>query len=350
MSTSQRPPSAVTVKDVAARAGVHPSTVSRALNAGVRRVSPELVSRVLAAAEELGYRPNRLARALRLEHSSTVGMLIPDISNPVYAPIVRGVEDALRASGVSVLVSSTDNDLAHESELVAVMVDRQVDGLLLATATRSYPLLAGLLARRMPVVLINRSTDDPSAPVVRGDDDLGIQMAVDHLVALGHRRIAHLAGTSSVTTGHHRRRAFVRALQEAGLPVDQTAIVSADLFEGPVGVELGASMARELLRREVPFTAVIAANDLLAVGCYDVFKGAGMRIPEDISIVGYNDVLLVDRLDPPLTTVRYPHYEIGLRAGRAIIECIAEGANEAMSITLVPRLVVRGSTAPPGKT
>lgn len=329
---------------------MHPSTVSRALNAGAQRLSPQLVSRVVAAAKELGYRPNGLARALRLERSSSIGMLIPDISNPTYPSIVRGVEDALRPAGVSVLLASTDNDLRQESELMSVMVDHRVDGLLLATVSREYPLLQTLLETDVPVVLINRGADDLSVPIVGGDDDKGIQLAVEHLKDLGHRHIAHLAGTDSVTTGYHRRRAFVRAVQENGLPFDPRAVVSADSFDGPVGLDLGAALCEELLRRNVEFTAVVAANDLFAVSCYDVFKTRGIRIPQDVSVIGYNDVLLIDRLNPPLTTIRNPHYDIGLRAGRAILERIAGDAAGPMRISLMPSLVVRASTAPPSAT
>ncbi len=310
-------------------------------------MSAELVARVASAAKELGYRPNRVARALRMDRSSSVGLLIPDISNPAYPPIVRGLEDALRPSGISVLLASTDNDARREVELVSAMIDHRVDGLLLATATTKYPPLQTLLAAKIPVVLLNRSTDDLAVPLVRGDDQKGIRLAVQHLVALGHRHIAHLAGTDSVSNGFDRRQAFVASMKEAGLDVDPAAIVSADQFRGPVGVDLGVALAGELLNRKVPFTAVIAANDLLAIGCYDVFKTANIRIPEDISVVGYNDVYLVDRLSPPLTTVRHPLYEIGVRAGRLMMERFAGAENEAMTIALATTLIVRGSTAPP---
>jgi len=349
LNTGRRAKSPVTVKDVAARAGVHPSTVSRALTAGTGRVSPELVERVAAAAREMGYRPNRLARALRMEQSSSVGMLIPDISNPAYPPIVRGVEDAVRASGISVLLASTDNDPRREAELVSVMIDHRIDGLLLATATRNYPPLQSVLAAKIPTILLNRSTDELLVPLVRGDDERGIQLAVQHLKDLGHTRIAHLAGTELVSNGRDRRNAFIRSMQQAGLPLDPAAIVAADQFKGPVGVELGVALTRELLSRGFAFTAVIAANDLLAIGCYDVLKSANIRIPEDVSVIGYNDVYLVDRLSPPLTTVRHPLYEIGLRAGRLILERIAGVENEVMTIGLMTNLVVRGSTAPPGR-
>lgn len=350
MATTRRSKPAVTVADVALRAGVHASTVSRALNEGTDRVSAELVERVVAAAKELGYRPNGLARALRLERSSSVGMLIPDISNPIYAPIVRGVEDVLRSAGMSVFIASTDNDLEREADTLTVMLDRRVDGLLLATATRDYPHAQRLRNTNIPVVLINRATSEFWAPVVQADDERGVRLAVEHLRGLGHTKFAHVAGTAAVSSGYDRHRAFVRSVREAGLSLDPAAIVSADLFHEAVGISLGRRLAAELLSRKVEFTAVITANDLFAVGCYDVFAEAGIRIPDDVSVIGYHDVPLIDRLNPPLTTVRNPHYEIGVQAGRTILDEMAGLDREPMTVSLSPRLIVRGSTAPPPET
>jgi LacI family transcriptional regulator len=336
----------VTVKDVARRAGVHPSTVSRALSAGTDRVSADVVARVLAAAKEMSYRPNRLARALRVRESASVGMLIPDILNPAYPPIVRGAEDALRPAGLSVLLASTDNDPLRESEFIRLMLDRRVDGLLLATATRKYPPLADLLHAGLPVVLANRSTGNGQLPLVTGDDASGIELAVRHLRSLGHEDIAHLAGTERVSSGYDRKRAFVRAMRLTGKPAETAAIVSADDFRGPVGVALGESLADELLARKVRFTAIVAANDLLAVGCYNVFSRHGIAIPGSVSIVGYNDIALVDRMAPPLTTVHNPLYEIGFAAGERLLAGIAGRAGKPDRVVLAPTLVLRASTAP----
>lgn len=337
----------VTVKDVARRAGVHPSTVSRALSAGTDRVSADLVARVVAAAEALSYRPNRLARALRVRQSGSVGMLIPDILNPAYPPIVRGAEDALRASGLSVLLASTDNDPRREAEFISLMLDRRVDGLLLATATRNYPPLADLLHAGVPVVLANRGTGNGQLPLVTGNDGLGIELAVRHLRALGHDDIAHLAGTTRVSSGYDRKRAFVRAMRDTGKAANPAAIVCADEFRVSVGVVVGEMLTRELLARSVRFTAVVAANDLLAIGCYDVLRDHGIAIPEAVSIVGYNDIALVDRMSPPLTTVHNPLYEIGLAAGERLLRSIQGTQEKAERIVLAPTLVVRGSTAAP---
>lgn len=337
----------VTVKEVAERAGVHPSTVSRALSAGTNRVTADLVARVLAAAEELSYRPNRLARALRVSQSSSVGMLIPDILNPAYPPIVRGAEDALRPAGLSVLLASTDNDVRREREFITLMLDQRVDGLLLATATRKFGPLEDLLRARVPVVLANRGIGNNPLPLVTGDDILGIELAVRHLRSLGHQHIAHLAGTEKVSSGYDRKRAFIRTMKATGAPAKPEAIVSADDFTGPVGITLGESLAQELLRRRVSFTAVVAANDLLAIGCYDVLKRRGLTIPRDVSIIGYNDIALVDRVSPPLTTIHNPLYEIGFTAGEILLNAIKRNGNPSPKQVLAPTLVVRQSTAPP---
>jgi LacI family transcriptional regulator len=310
-------------------------------------VSADLVARVVAAAEELSYRPNRLDRALRVRQSSSVGMLIPDILNAAYPPIVRGAEDALRPAGLSVLLASTDNDPRREAELIAIMLDQRVDGLLLASATRKYAPLGALVQARLPVVLINRSTGKGQLPLVTGDDALGIELAVRHLRSLGHRDIAHLAGTEKVSSGYDRKRAFIRAMQATGTTANPELIVSADLFKGPVGVDLGISLTQELLRRGAPFTAVVAANDLLAIGCYDVLKARGISIPEDVSVVGYNDIRLADRIAPPLTTVHNPLYEIGFAAGEHLLRLLGGDGSAPRSVVLAPRLILRGSTAPP---
>ncbi|HUY47578.1 MAG TPA: substrate-binding domain-containing protein [Streptosporangiaceae bacterium] len=282
-----------------------------------------------------------------MERSQSIGIIIPDISNPVYAPIVRGVEDTVRAHRLSVLIASSDNDQTREEELLGSMADQRIDGLLLATASRTYPMLHEVNALGIPVVFVNRCPDNPTVPFVTGDDERGIALAVDHLRSLGHTKLAHLAGTETVSTGYHRRLAFMRRVQESGLAGDPNAIVSADMFPDPVGIELGVTLCKELLGRGVAFTGIVAANDLMAVGCYDVFKQVGLSIPADVSIIGYNDVPLVDRLEPPLTTIRSPHYEIGQRAASALLDLIAGGESRPETIALAPELIARGSTAPP---
>ena len=345
----------VTLRDVAARAGVHPATASRALNLETRiLVSEDTAQRVLDAAAALGYRPNPVARSLRTRRSHTVGVLIPDLNNPLFPPIVRGLEDRLAAAGYVALIGNTDSDDERERMVFEQMRARHVDGLVLATARLRHPLLAEAARSEMPVVLINRLAQDYSFPSVTVDNERGVRMAVAHLSALGHRRIAHIAGPQEMSTGLSRYRGFVTAMESGGLQVDSDLIVFAKAFT----VEEGVRCSRLLLERgagggstgigtgtATGCTAIAAANDMLAVGCYAALDDAGLSCPDDISVVGFNDMPFIDRLRPPLTTIRFPHYQVGTEAAQLLLERIAEHAGPVKILYLAPELVIRGSTA-----
>jgi len=332
----------VTLRDVAARAGVHPATASRALNPETRiLVSEDTARRVLDAARALGYSPNPVARSLRTRRSHTVGVLIPDLNNPLFPPIVRGLEDRLAATGYVALIGNTDSDDQRERMVFDQMRARHVDGLVLATARLRHPLLAEASRADLPVVLINRLAPDYSFPSVSVDNERGVGMAVGHLAALGHGRIAHIAGPQQMSTGLTRYQGFVTAMESAGLQVDPRLVVFATAFT----VEEGVRCSRLLLDRGAGCTAIAAGNDMLAVGCYAVLDEAGLSCPDDISVVGFNDMPFVDRLRPPLTTVGFPHYQVGTEAAQLLLERIAERGGPVKILYLAPELVVRGSTA-----
>jgi LacI family transcriptional regulator len=341
------PDAPVTLRDVAVRAGVHPATASRALNPGTRiLVSEETARRVLDAAEALGYRPNPVARSLRTRRSHTVGVLIPDLNNPLFPPMVRGLEDRLATAGYVALIGNTDFDDNRERMVFDQMRARHVDGLVLATARLRHPLLAEASRAEIPVVLINRLAQDYSFPSVTVDNERGVRMAVGHLAGLGHRRIAHIAGPQEMSTGLSRYRGFVTAMESSGLPVDGDLVVFAKAFT----VEEGVRCSRLLLERgagQEGCTAVAAANDMLAVGCYAALDEAGLSCPEDISVVGFNDMPFIDRLRPPLTTISFPHYQVGTEAAQLLLEQMAEHGGPVKILYLAPELIVRGSTAPP---
>jgi LacI family transcriptional regulator len=332
----------VTLRDVATRAGVHPATASRALNPETRiLVSEDTAQRVLEAAEALGYSPNPVARSLRTRRSHTVGVLIPDLNNPLFPPIVRGLEDRLAANGYVALIGNTDSDDQRERMVFDQMRARHVDGLVLATARLRHPLLAEASRADLPVVLINRLAQDYSFPSVSVDNERGVRMAVGHLAALGHRRIAHIAGPQETSTGLSRYRGFVTAMESGGLPVDGDLVVFAKSFT----VEEGERCSRLLLDRGAGCTAIAAGNDMLAVGCYAALDETGLSCPEDISVVGFNDMPFIDRLRPPLTTIRFPHYQVGTEAAQLLLERIAEHSGPVKILYLAPELVIRGSTA-----
>jgi len=326
-------------------AGVHPATASRALNPQTRPlVNADTARKVLRAAESIGYQPNPIARSLKTARSSTVGLVIPDLTNPLFPPIVRGIEDVLAAVGYSAWIVNTDNDPAREETQVESLRSRQVEGLIIATARREHPLLVRLHRMGVRMVLVNRRVDGLELPSVTADDDAGISMAVTHLAALGHTRIAHLAGPQQTSTGVARARAFRHAVRDLGLDDDPALIVECGYWSETEG----AQALRRLLDAGTRCTAVVAGNDLIALGCYDVFAERGMRCPDDLSVVGFNDMPFLDKMNPPLTTVSIPHYELGSEAGRLLLDTIDDPERVPRSVLLTPSLVVRASTAPPG--
>jgi len=338
------PEPAVTLKDVARQAGVHPATASRALNPETRLlVSEETASRVLAAAAELGYRPNTVARSLRMRRSHTVGVLIPDLNNPLFPPIVRGLEDRLSADGYVSLIGNTDGDDARERRVFEQMRARHVDGYVLATAHLRSTLLAEATQAGLPVVLMNRIAQDYSFPSVTVDNERGVGMALNHLTGLGHRRIACIAGPQDVSTGLARYRGFQSGMAAAGLDVPGDQVAFADSFS----IEEGLRCARQILAADRGITAVAAGNDMLAVGCYLALDEAGLNCPRDISVVGFNDMPFIDMLRPPLTTIAFPHYQVGTEAAQLLIERINGDPGFVKVLYLAPELIVRGSTASP---
>jgi LacI family transcriptional regulator len=338
MAHNDRP---ATLRDVATAAGVHPATASRALNLGTRLlVSEETAQRVSEAAERLGYRPNSVARSLRTRRSHTVGVLIPDLNNPLFPPIIRGIEDRLAEHGYVALIGNTDADPGKERLVFDQMRARHVDGFVLATATLNSPILDEAAAAELPVVLMNRIAQDYPFSSVSVDNEQGVRAAVAHLVSLGHRRIGHIAGPQDVSTGAARLRGYQEAMRSHGLTVDAADVVYATGYT----VEEGLRCARELLEGSTELTAVVAANDMLAVGCYGALDALGLRCPEDLSVVGFNDMRFVDRLHPPLSTIRFPHYQVGTEAARLLIERIESGESPVKILFLAPELVARGST------
>ena len=331
-----------TLRDVASAAGVHPATASRALNPGTRLlVSEETAQRVTEAAERLGYRPNSVARSLRTRRSHTIGVLIPDLNNPLFPPIIRGIEDRLGEHGYVALIGNTDGDPGKERLVFDQMRARHVDGFVLATATLNSPILAEAAQAGLPLVLMNRTAQDYPFSSVSVDNEQGVRAAVAHLISLGHTRIGHVAGPQDISTGAARLRGYLEAMHSHGLAVNSGEIVYATGYT----VEDGLRCARELLGATDDLTAVVAANDMLAVGCYGALDALGLRCPDDVSVIGFNDMPFVDRLHPPLSTVRFPHYQLGTEAARLLIERIESGEGNPVKILfLAPELITRGST------
>ncbi len=334
-----------TLADVAEAAGVHPGTASKALNPESRHlVAAETVKRVLEIATKMNYQPNSLARGLRTKRSYTVGFMVPDLINPLFPPIVRGVEAVLGPAGLSALIVNTDNDPKREMQLFDTLVNRRCDGFILATAFRNDPVVKEIVKRKIPAVLVNRLTETQLLPAVVGDEAIEVREAIDHLVKLGHRRIAHVAGPQNLSTGYIRLRAFKEVINAVGLAeADCPTVVSTGYNESA-----GMDAIAKLLARPGPRpTAILAANDQLAIGVIDGLKAAGLDCPRDISVIGFNDIPMMDRVHPTLTTFALPKHQMGVEAAeilRAWIE--GDAAPEPKIVYLRCPLVIRESTGP----
>ncbi len=329
----------ITLKRLADVTGVHPSTVSRALNESTRHlVAEDVAARILAAAQALGYRPNRLAASLRTGRSRLIGVILPDLANPVFSPILGGITEVLAAAGYSPVVADAGDDISLQTSFVDNLINHQVDGLILATVTREDGVVSHCLARGVPVVLVNRFEQRGRVSAVVSDDAAGMCLAVDHMVAMGHRAIGHVAGPHHLSTGELRQRGYAAAMARHGLPVH---VAEAERYAR----EAGVAPALHLLDRVPGLTAIVAANDLLALGVYDALHSRGLSCPADVSVVGHNDMPLVDLVAPPLTTVRIGHRDMGREAARLLLEEIADGAEVRRRIVLPPELVTRASTA-----
>jgi LacI family transcriptional regulator len=334
----------ITLKELAAQSGVHPSTVSRIVNddPGLR-VSAETRARVKRLLEKTGYRPDGMARGLKLRQSFVLGVLVPDVLNPLFAAIFRGVEDAALQKGYTVILSSTDGNQDREREVLLALQSRMIDGVVVASASLRDASVRWLREHDIPHVLVNRYSDQKDY-FVGTDDKLGARLATEHLLAIGHRRIAHLAGPRNISTSVNRRRGYEDALKAAGIEPDAGLIVET----GFVGA--GVTATHRLLEGRKRPTAVVAVNDVAAVGAYDAAEQLGLRIPADLAITGYNDIPLAARLRPALTTIHVPAQEFGRAAARMLLEQMVAGRDGVKRvnkrIVLPPELIVRGSTDP----
>ncbi len=335
----------ITLKQLSLLAGAHPSTVARVLHADPRqRVSADLRERILTLAREHDYRPNSVARSLRTKRTAVLGALIPDIANPFFAGALRGMEDAAAERDYSIILANTDDLPTREAHSLALLRDRQVDGLLLATARLHDPAIAQLQADGIPFVLVNRHTDPITPNSVVPDDYAGGVAAVEYLLSLGHHRIAHIAGAQDASTGYLRAKAYRDTLKAAGADQfpDQDALLAPGSFREQGGYN---AMAELLALHERP-TAVFAVNDLAALGAIHAITSAGLRVPQDISVIGFNDLFHASHMTPSLTTMQVPTHTMGVRAVQRLLDMVVDGIAPEQPLLLPVTLIMRDSTGP----
>jgi LacI family transcriptional regulator len=273
-------------------------------------------------------------------------VVLPDITNAVFPPILMGIEAGLRKHGYLAIVANVGNDDEEQRFVINRLLGQQVDGLIFATARRRDPLIEDCVERGVAVVAVNRSEETGIASCVVSDEFYGMRLAVEHLVGLGHERIAHIAGPENVSTGNLRRLGFLDAMQAMKIKPSKSVVFESSGYSR----ESGKAAFLDLLRQTPQTTAVVAGNDLVALGCYDGLKELGLDCPSDISIVGHNDMPLMDMVRPPLTTVRIRHHDMGLEAARLILQTINVSNASIVDIRLKPELVIRESTARPRAT
>ena len=331
-----------TIKDVARRAGVSTMTVSRVIN-NADYISPETRERVEQAIAELDYLPNALARSLRFKQTKTIALVLTDITNPFFTGVSRGVGDAAVAHGFSVLFCNTDESKQVERDYLSILLQKQVDGVLLVPASSDSEAATQLRSRGVPMVVIDRRIPIP-VDTVRGDSERGAYDLTRHLIELGHRRIAAITGPTDVSTASDRVAGYKRALAEVGIPIDPDLICVDDFM-----TEGGYRSIQRLLRAAVRPTAIFAGNNFIAFGAFRALREAGLGIPEDISLVTFDDLPDSWLLSPFLTTANQPSHEIGQRATELLIARLTGAIDAAPhEIILQAELIIRRSSAPPG--
>jgi len=334
----------VTLEDVARAAGVHYSTVSRALDPERSgRVNLATRKQVEAVARRMGYRRDMVASGLKKGRTHTVAVVVADLSNPFIAPVLRGIANRLESAGLMSLIGETQDDPARLARILEHLLSRRVDAIILTSARLGdRPILRRLKRQGIPLVLAVRNVPGIRLPACTNDEELGGTLAAHHLLGLGHRRLAQLRGPSDIYSILARAEGFSKAVAAAGAVEVNVPYGT----ETTPTVDEGSRLMRRLLdSKRPPPTAVFAHNDLMAIGALASLKERGLRCPEDISLIGYHDLPQVDRITPPLTTVREPKEELGREAAEMTIGLLS-GKLRPQWHRLAPALIVRQSTAP----
>lgn len=343
-----------TIKDVAREAGVSIATVSYTLNK-TRPVSPETAARVLEAVEKLNYRPSRAAQSLVTKSIHTISVLVSDISNPFFSPIVRGIEDVANTAGYTVMIGNIDESFSKAQKYLSGITQHNVDGLIISPISGFEKLQSILEELNIPIVLVNRRLEALCYDTVTTDNELGAYLGIKHLCSIGHTKIGLIIGPTNVSTYADRLQGYKRALREAGIPTRDELVIQAKDFQHDSGFYL----TKQLLTGAIRPTALFIGSSVLTRGVYHAIKEMRVSIPEQLSLITFDEPEWASLVDPPLTTIAQPTYEMGKRAAEMLLKRLSQKkpvlwwedqkpkeVTPSAIIRLEPRITIRESTKP----
>ena len=325
----------ITLKMVAEKAGVSVNTASRAIN-NKPDISEETKKRVLRIAKELGYIRNAAAVALRTKKTRTIGVVIADNSNPFYAEVLNGIEVAAREKNYHIILANTQRDYKKEEEAINLLLAKRVDGLLIAPVQDRDDDIRKLIKTNLPFVIVGRDFENIEIDVVYNDEIKGGFLATEYLIKKGHKRIALIDGFLYKSPAKGRLEGYKKALNEYGIPLDDSLI-----SVGDINLEDGYERTRQMLGKNLNFTAIFAYNDMMAFGAMQAIKEKGLRIPEDIGLVGYDDISFSSLMDPALTTIRLNKQELGIESVKLLLSRINGNRKIAQKIMLDVDIIAR---------
>ena len=335
----------LTIQDVADAAGVSKATVSRVVSGNYEYMRADTREKVEQTIKRLGFRPSSTAQSLTSNRTNTVAIMISDIGNPFYPDVIHGVEGIAFTNNYGIFLCNTNYDLDRGLALIRSLIDKRVDGVLLMSSTMSNDWLEELIQNGIPAVVLDWATElsEKTISTIQVDFGPGIQAAVDHLISLGHEKFAHVSGPLTWQTSRKRRDEFLNALKLRNISVENVPVL-----EGNLRIDGGRQAALQLVNLPVRPTAIFAANDLTAIGIISELKAQGLRVPQDVSVIGLDDIFLASQADPPLTTVALPRREIGELMMNMLLQLFKPGRDED-ALPVVERvetsLVIRLSTA-----
>lgn len=328
------------IADIAQKAGVSTTTVSRVINHISKGVSTATRDRVQAIIEEMNYRPNLQARGIAKAHSRMIGVIIPDVSNLFYPQVLRGIDDHIGERGYNMILCNSDSDPELEKKHLLAMVDHRVEGVILCSGVSNEQFLKEYRAYAMPLVMIGRSFDSRYADgCIIGDNEGGMYASASYILSHGHRRILYLDGPAQVAGPMHRLVGFRHAMQDHRTPICEDMIC-----QGEFSVQYGLDTVRWMLEKGGPFTAVVTGSDLIAVGAVKALLGKGIRVPDDVEVMGFDDIELSRIFEPSLSTVSKAHYAMAQEAARMLLSVIGGETPAIRRVQASSELILRNTT------